>query len=55
MIRKLSLFSSVGKKGNIFGYVHTARTPIKRPGRHRKKLNKHAKKMYKKRYRGQGR
>tara|TARA_A100000172_G_C2961445_1_gene82625 strand:- start:239 stop:382 length:144 start_codon:yes stop_codon:yes gene_type:complete len=44
------------KKGNLFGVnTYRFRTPKKRPGRHKKSLNKSTKRMKKKKYRGQGR
>ena len=44
----------MAKKSAVGQIIFFKETPKKRPGRHRKKINKHQKRRYKK-YRGQGR
>jgi len=46
----------MAKKKSLYGVsVYKADQPRKRPGRHKKCLNKHEKRQKNKKYRGQGR
>ena len=46
----------MAKKKGLYGVsVYKKEQPKKRPGRHKKNLNKHEKRQRKRKYRGQGR